>query len=66
MAHISKVAIVAGGSGEAESVLDHLKRAGIGEPKLGPIPLYETSFLLSDKGFSDLLTSGKLDEFFAD
>lgn len=52
---ISKIAIVAGGSGEAEQVRRNLKPSGL----VG-------DFLLSDTGFSALMTGSMLNEFLAD
>jgi len=52
---ISKIAIVAGGSGEAQRVQQNLKPAGL----IG-------RFLQSDDGFTDFVTGQKLNEFLAD
>ncbi len=66
-AHLRKVAIVAGGSGEALRVQHSLKGAGIGvENPLSPKPPSETRFILSDQGFSDFVTGRELDGFLTD
>jgi hypothetical protein len=66
VARLSKVAIVAGGSGEAQRVQDNLKAGGIGiRPELSPAGP-ETRFLLSDDGFSDFVSGPRLGEFLAD
>jgi len=66
VALISKIAIVAGDSGEAQRVQNNLTAVGIGvRPALSPAGP-DTTFLLSDHGFSEFLTARELDEFLAD
>jgi hypothetical protein len=63
---LSKIAIVAGGSGEAQRVQNNLRAAGIGVPPQRGPAAPETRFVLSDQGFSDFVRSPKLIEFLAD
>jgi hypothetical protein len=66
VASISKIAIVAGGSGEAQRVQNNLKAAGIGVPQERSPAAPETRFLLSDQGFSAFVSGPELGEFLAD
>jgi hypothetical protein len=66
VASISKIAIVAGESGEAQRIQDRLRAAGIGvRPELSPAGP-DTRFLLSDFGFSQFVRGPGLGEFLAD
>ena len=66
IASISKIAIVAGGSGEAQQVENNLKAAGIGVPQPLMPTAPESTFVLSDQGFSDFVSGPRLGEFLAD
>ncbi len=66
VAHLAKVAIVAGTLHDAQVVERHLREGGIGVPTpLAASASSQTRFLLFDKGFTEFLRSPMLDEFLA-